>query len=158
MSTSYTVVATFPSKSRAGKVYTVKQDPDGNLSCDCPVWVFNRQGDRTCYHTMKVLAQATESGMVKGVLVPIVVTTGDTLPVSGNLLRPLLVGEQGDAGGWWKDIPDWWKDTPEEASQSRPTSTVPPRKQVAKRPTSPISHIPNSKSGPMEEKPRKVRI
>ncbi len=50
--TSYREVARFPSSSSAGKVYVVKEDQDGNLSCDCPAWRFKKPGrERTCKHT-----------------------------------------------------------------------------------------------------------
>ena len=55
MGKDYTVVATFPSSS-SGKEYTVKRDEDGNLSCDCPAWVFKKTGTRTCKH-LKLVAQ-----------------------------------------------------------------------------------------------------
>ena len=47
----YTEVATFPSSS-SDRVYTVKQDEDGNLSCDCPAWKFKKPNQpRSCKHT-----------------------------------------------------------------------------------------------------------
>ena len=47
----YTEVATFPSSS-SDKMYTVKQDEDGNLSCDCPAWKFKKPNqERACKHT-----------------------------------------------------------------------------------------------------------
>ena len=49
MSKDYTVVGRFPSSS-SDKEYTVKRDEEGNLSCDCPAWVFKKQGSRTCKH------------------------------------------------------------------------------------------------------------
>ncbi|MDP2662041.1 MAG: hypothetical protein Q8R28_15055 [Dehalococcoidia bacterium] len=61
MAKTYAEVATYPSKSsKNGKVYTVKVDEAGVLSCDCPAWVFNTHGDRTCYHTMRVLGIGTQ--------------------------------------------------------------------------------------------------
>lgn len=45
-----TVVLEIPSSSDASKVYQIKEK-DGKLSCDCPIWKFNRRGDRTCKHT-----------------------------------------------------------------------------------------------------------
>jgi len=56
MPITYYEVMTFESKSsKTGKCYTVKRRVDtGALSCDCPQWVFNRNGDRTCYHTERV--------------------------------------------------------------------------------------------------------
>ena len=52
----YETIMTFESKSsKTGKCYTVKGRVDtGAISCDCPQWVFNRNGDRTCYHTERV--------------------------------------------------------------------------------------------------------
>ena len=49
-------VAKFPSSS-SSKVYTVKQDPGGNLSCDCPAWRFKKPNqERTCKHVESVAA------------------------------------------------------------------------------------------------------
>ena len=50
----YTLVATFESNSRPGKFYEVKEDEQGNLSCDCPGWIFARNGRRTCRHVEEV--------------------------------------------------------------------------------------------------------
>lgn len=49
----YTEVAQFPSSS-SSKIYTIKRDEDGNLSCDCPAWRF-KKGDkpRTCKHVVE---------------------------------------------------------------------------------------------------------
>ena len=55
MSKSYTEIARFPS-SLSAREYTVKQDEEGALSCDCPVWKFNQRRDRTCKHTDLVLS------------------------------------------------------------------------------------------------------
>jgi len=61
MKTKFITVREFPSKSSSGKVYTVKQNAEtGALGCSCPVWVYDRNGDRTCYHTMKVLAEMNQ--------------------------------------------------------------------------------------------------
>ena len=49
MAKTYTEVARFPSSS-SDKEYTVKRDEDGNLSCDCPAWVFKKQRARSCKH------------------------------------------------------------------------------------------------------------
>lgn len=46
----YTPVATYPSSSNPNKVYTVSVDEQGNLSCDCPAWVFKKGDVRTCKH------------------------------------------------------------------------------------------------------------
>ena len=50
MNPIYRTVATFPSKTTPGKVYTVKVDERGGLSCNCPRWIFARDGMRTCPH------------------------------------------------------------------------------------------------------------
>jgi hypothetical protein len=52
----YTELATMPSKSNPAKVYTIKTDQHGNLSCNCPSWIFNHRGDRTCKHIDLFLA------------------------------------------------------------------------------------------------------
>jgi len=54
----YRTVATFPSKSKPDKYYEVKIDGQGNLSCNCPAWVFKKGSARTCTHV-----KAVESGM-----------------------------------------------------------------------------------------------
>lgn len=50
MAKNYNPVATYPSSSNPGKVYTVSVDEQGNLSCSCPAWVFKKQDVRTCKH------------------------------------------------------------------------------------------------------------
>ena len=32
------------------KQYKIKEKEDGSLSCNCPCWIFNQRGDRTCKH------------------------------------------------------------------------------------------------------------
>lgn len=50
----YSEVARFPSSSSA-KVYVVKADQDGSLSCDCPAWRFKKPDqERHCKHTEAV--------------------------------------------------------------------------------------------------------
>jgi ribosome-binding protein aMBF1 (putative translation factor) len=59
MSKVYREVARFPSSS-SGKVYTVKEDQDGNLSCDCPAWRFKKPNqERSCKHTEAVASGKT---------------------------------------------------------------------------------------------------
>ncbi|MDP2735411.1 MAG: hypothetical protein Q8P12_04340, partial [bacterium] len=55
---NYTPVATFPSSS-SNKTYTVSEDEQGNLSCNCPAWTFKKGTARTCKHV-----QAVERGDV----------------------------------------------------------------------------------------------
>jgi len=50
----YILVATFESKSRPGKMYEVKRDGQGNLSCNCPAWIYKANGRRTCWHVEDV--------------------------------------------------------------------------------------------------------
>ena len=50
----YKLVATFESRSRPGKVYEVKEDEEGNLSCNCPAWIYKANGRRTCRHVEEV--------------------------------------------------------------------------------------------------------
>ena len=48
----YREIARFPSSSSAGKSYVVKEDQEGNLSCDCPAWRFKKPNqERSCKHT-----------------------------------------------------------------------------------------------------------
>lgn len=47
----YRTVAFYPS-SKGERIYTIKVNmATGRLSCDCPCWIFNARGDRTCPHT-----------------------------------------------------------------------------------------------------------
>lgn len=45
------VIATIHSFSEIEKKYTLKQDDVGHLTCNCPAWIFNQSGNRTCKHT-----------------------------------------------------------------------------------------------------------
>ena len=48
----YTLAAVYESASRADAWYRVCSDRHtGALSCDCPTWIFNQSGNRTCAHT-----------------------------------------------------------------------------------------------------------
>ena len=51
----YTIVAEIPGSN--GKTWLVKQDSFGKLSCNCPIWIFNKRGNRTCKHTDEYLAE-----------------------------------------------------------------------------------------------------
>lgn len=54
----YQRITTFPSKSKPGKVYTVKMDEEGNLSCNCPAWIYPKKGRaRDCYHVRVVRSE-----------------------------------------------------------------------------------------------------
>ena len=49
-------VGHFPSSS-SSKVYVVKEDQAGNLSCDCPAWRFKKPNqERTCKHVESAAA------------------------------------------------------------------------------------------------------
>ncbi len=59
---TYTEVARFPSSS-SDKVYTVKRDEAGKLSCACPAYRFKKPGkERTCKHLREVLANPKDPG------------------------------------------------------------------------------------------------
>lgn len=48
----YRLVAAVESSSRANSWYRVlRETTTGQLSCDCPAWIMNQRGDRTCKHT-----------------------------------------------------------------------------------------------------------
>jgi len=51
-----TILGEFPSSSHPGKFYQVIEK-DGKISCNCPPWIFNRNGDRTCKHTDSIIAK-----------------------------------------------------------------------------------------------------
>lgn len=53
-----------PFTSDPAKTYVVTLWDDGELSCNCPAWVFKRAGqDRACLHVNGVrVAEAAESG------------------------------------------------------------------------------------------------
>ena len=46
----YNFMAEVPSKSNPNKHYTIKVDESGLFSCNCPSWIFNQRGNRTCKH------------------------------------------------------------------------------------------------------------
>jgi len=49
-----------PSSSTPGKFYTVKYSLYANqwiLTCDCPIWIYNKRRNRTCKHTDEVEAE-----------------------------------------------------------------------------------------------------
>lgn len=59
---TYHPIATFASKSSPGKVYTVSTNEDGDLSCNCPAWTFQKPGKpRTCKHVAKVARREAEA-------------------------------------------------------------------------------------------------
>lgn len=53
----YITITKIPSKSRAGKYYTISKDELGNLSCNCPSYIFksHKTGDRSCKHLKEYL-------------------------------------------------------------------------------------------------------
>ena len=51
-----TVVAKYASSRDLGKVYQVKRDANGKLSCDCPGWVYTRR----CKHVIDALKTIQE--------------------------------------------------------------------------------------------------
>ena len=56
----YRELGRFPSGSSAGKFYVVKEDPEGNVSCDCPAWRFKKPNQgRSCKHTQALASGKT---------------------------------------------------------------------------------------------------
>jgi len=51
---NYKPVDTFPSSSNPSKSYTVSEDDQGELSCNCPAWTFKKGNNRTCKHVEEV--------------------------------------------------------------------------------------------------------
>jgi len=39
----------------SSKVYKIKMREDGLLTCNCPSWIFNQRGDRTCKHIDEII-------------------------------------------------------------------------------------------------------
>lgn len=64
---NYTVVEQFPSSTDAGKLYVVKKDETGALSCNCPVWVFKKTGARTCSHVEEVQGRAVQKNLAASI-------------------------------------------------------------------------------------------
>lgn len=55
MTKVYNTLATFPSSSDPSKLYAVKQDENGEISCNCRGWTTKKPGqERTCKHTREV--------------------------------------------------------------------------------------------------------
>ena len=50
----YNFVATVKSHSNPDKFYTIKMRHDGLLTCNCPSWIYNQRGNRTCKHIDEV--------------------------------------------------------------------------------------------------------
>lgn len=58
----YRTLAFYPS-SKGDKHYTVKIDEEGNLSCDCPGWIYSYHrngGVRTCKHVIAAREEFSE--------------------------------------------------------------------------------------------------
>lgn len=51
---TYNFVTTIESKS-SGKEYIIKMRTDGMLTCNCPSWIYNQRGNRTCKHIDEVI-------------------------------------------------------------------------------------------------------
>jgi len=47
----FRTAATIHSFTDPEKKYKLKVTSDGKLTCNCPSWIFNQRGDRTCKHT-----------------------------------------------------------------------------------------------------------
>ena len=51
----YKLRAFIASFTEPNKKYTIKRKLDGKFTCNCPSWIFNHSGDRTCKHTRAIL-------------------------------------------------------------------------------------------------------
>ena len=61
----------FRSSSNPQKRYRVilngfvnNSERNGMLSCNCPSWVFNQKGDRTCKHTKEIMQHLLASDQI----------------------------------------------------------------------------------------------
>ncbi len=82
----YTEVAQFPSSS-SSKVYTVKRDENGDLSCDCRGWTMKKPDKpRSCPHVRQVEAQAAFPGAQVVGMDPIQADVRPATDVVGGLL------------------------------------------------------------------------
>lgn len=52
----YRPIARFQSNSDPDRFYMVKMDEVGYLSCNCPGWIYMKNGNRTCKHVSYVWA------------------------------------------------------------------------------------------------------
>ena len=50
MAKQYQFMYQVKSHSNPNKMYTIKIDERGFLSCNCPSWIYNQRRDRTCKH------------------------------------------------------------------------------------------------------------
>jgi hypothetical protein len=69
MAKRYSFVASVPSSFNPRKTHDVKMDERGMLTCDCPIWIFNKRGNRTCKHTDFVLQSGFLNGTAKLLIV-----------------------------------------------------------------------------------------
>jgi len=62
----YREIARFPSSS-SSKVYTVKENEKGELSCDCRGWTMKKPGqERGCKHTREIVAHGAPTHVDQG--------------------------------------------------------------------------------------------
>ncbi len=52
------IIAKYQSRSRPGTIYDVRQDDDGEFSCNCPAWVYKAGGRRACKHVEDAASKA----------------------------------------------------------------------------------------------------
>ena len=48
-------------KSNGNGFWEVKESEKYGLSCNCPIWIYNRNGNRTCKHTQFVQESKLEA-------------------------------------------------------------------------------------------------
>lgn len=87
---NYSLVMAIESSSRANSWYRVLADRQtGNLSCDCPVWIYRQEGDeaRACKHTRlaQLLARTQGQGPVANLNSVQQHVTNTPTPIPGTL-------------------------------------------------------------------------
>jgi len=85
----YSFMAQVPS-SNGRREYTIKVDEHGLFSCNCPAWIFNQRGNRTCKHIDSLRRD------------------GLTVDGTGRLIYGV------DGGHWGQKVPVLCKNYPEQ--------------------------------------------
>jgi hypothetical protein len=93
----YNFICEVRSHSNPNKFYTIKVDGNGLFSCNCPSWIFNQRGNRTCKHIDELRRR------------------GLTLDGVGRL----IIIEATDMGGWQSDVMHLCKNYPEQCDSCK---------------------------------------
>jgi hypothetical protein len=81
-----TVLATIPSRSTSGTVYTVTQTPGGTLLCSCPGYIYSKRSPRSCRHTLTFATLLSDASIRPNEPLPI------TAPPPVDITDYLFVG------------------------------------------------------------------